>query len=233
MSAAPRTVLVTGAAGHLGQAVVAAFAGQGAQLVLVDRSAAPLDAAFGMRPDGLNLAADLLDRAQVDAAVAAALGRFGRIDVLCHLAGGFRMGEPVHETGNAAWQPMFDINVRTLLNVAGAVVPHMIGQRGGRIVTVGAASAQRGAALMGAYCAAKSATIRLTESMSAELREHGINVNCVLPTIIDTPANRAAMPQQDPARWVAPDALADVIVFLASDGARAIHGAAVPVAGLS
>ena len=86
---------------------------------------------------------------------------------------------------------------------------------------------------MGAYTAAKSAAIRLTEAMSAELRERNINVNCVLPTIIDTPENRAAMPGADPARWVAPAALADVIVFLCSDAARAVHGAALPVSGLS
>jgi NAD(P)-dependent dehydrogenase (short-subunit alcohol dehydrogenase family) len=109
----------------------------------------------------------------------------------------------------------------------------MIAQRHGRIVNVAASSAQKGVARMGAYCATKSAVIRLTESMAAELREHGINVNCVLPTILDTPENRSAMPDADASRWVALDDLASVIVFLASDGARAIHGAALPVAGLS
>ena len=109
----------------------------------------------------------------------------------------------------------------------------MIAAGGGKIVTVGAASAQRGLAGMGAYTASKSATIRLTEAMSAELREQRVNVNCVLPTTIDTPENRAAMPEADPARWVAPVALADVIGFLASDAARAVHGSALPVPGLS
>ncbi|MBE2243714.1 MAG: SDR family oxidoreductase, partial [Burkholderiaceae bacterium] len=143
------------------------------------------------------------------------------------------MGEAVHETSDANWNFLFDINTRTLRNVARAVVPRMLAQGGGRIVTVGAASAARGLAQMGAYTAAKSAAIRLTEAMSAELRESNINVNCVLPTVIDTPENRAAMPDADPARWVAPAALADVIVFLCSDAARAVHGAALPVAGLS
>lgn len=233
MSAAERTVVVTGAAGHLGKAVVANFAAQGAQLVLLDRQQAALDATFGELPNCVRIAADLLDPAQIDVAVAAAVERFGRIDVLCHIAGGFRMGKPVHEVSDADWDFLFDINPRTLRNIARAVVPGMIARRGGKIVTVGAFAAQRGAANMGAYTAAKSATIRLTEAMSTELREHGINVNCVLPTIIDTPDNRASMPAADPSRWVAPAALADVIAFLASEAARAVHGAAIPVSGLS
>ena len=233
VSAARRTVVITGAAGHLGKAVVANFAAQGAQLVVLDRQQAALDAAFGDVADCLRIAANLLDSPQTASAVATAVERFGRIDVLCHIAGGFRMGEPVHEVSDADWDFLFDINPRTLRNIARAVVPGMIARRGGKIVTVGAFAAQRGVANMGAYTAAKSATIRLTEAMSAELREHGINVNCVLPTIIDTPDNRASMPDADPARWVAPAALADVVAFLASDAARAVHGAAVPVSGLS
>ncbi len=230
-----RCVMVTGAAGHLGRAVAAAFAAQGAHLALVDRDRAALEAAFGSAPADatLLLAADLLDDGEVHAAVDRAVQRNGRIDALCHLAGGFRMGEAVHETSDANWNFLFDINTRTLRNVARAVVPRMLAQGAGKIVTVGAASAGRGLAQMGAYTAAKSAAIRLTEAMSAELRERNINVNCVLPTIIDTPENRAAMPDTDPARWVAPAALADVIVFLCSDAARAVHGAALPVAGLS
>jgi len=231
VSTGERTVLVTGAAGHLGRAVVSAFAAQGASLVLLDRQQALLDEAFGAGSSHLLLAVDLLDRAQTQAALDAAIERFGRIDVLCHLAGGFRMGEPVHQTSDADWDFLFDINTRTLRNVARAAVPHLIAAGRGRIVTVGAAAALRGAAHMGAYAAAKSATVRLTESMSAELRDRGINVNCVLPTIIDTPENRASMPDADPTRWVSPDALAAVIAFLASDAARAVHGVALPVSG--
>jgi NAD(P)-dependent dehydrogenase (short-subunit alcohol dehydrogenase family) len=126
-----------------------------------------------------------------------------------------------------------DINARSLIHAAGAVVPHMLKAGHGRIVNVGANAAQKGVARMGAYCAAKGAVIRLTEAMSAELREHGINVNCVLPTIIDTPENRAGIPKADPRRWVAPADLAAVILFLSSDTARAVHGAALPVTGLS
>jgi NAD(P)-dependent dehydrogenase (short-subunit alcohol dehydrogenase family) len=176
---------------------------------------------------------NLLEQEQVNGAVTAAIERYGRIDVLCNLAGGFRMGEAVHETADQNWDFLFDINGRTLLHAVRAVVPRMIESGGGKIVNVGAFSAQKGLARMGAYCAAKGAVIRLTEAMAAELREKKINVNCVLPIIIDTPENRAAMPDADPSRWVAPEDLANAIAFLTSDGARAIHGAALPVTALS
>lgn len=228
-----RVVLITGAAGNLGRAVAAAFAEQGARLVLVDQRGELLEKAFGPEGDRQAFApADLLEQAEADAAARRGIERFGRLDVLCNLAGGFRMGEAVHESTDATWELLLDLNVRTLLRAARAVVPHMIERRSGKIVNVGAFAAQKGAALMGSYVAAKAAVIRLTETMAAELREHGINVNCVMPTVIDTPENRAAMPDADPTRWVAPRDLASVIVFLASPAARAIHGAAVPVVGL-
>ncbi len=163
----------------------------------------------------------------------AALGRFGSIEVLCNIAGGFRMGDAVHETSDETWNFLFDINTSTLLNTVRAVVPHMISTGYGKIVNVGAFAAQKGVAQMGAYTASKGTVIRMTEAMAAELRDKNINVNCVLPTIIDTPENRASMPKADPAKWVAPADLANVIVFLASDAARAVHGAAVPVTSLS
>ena len=227
-------VLITGAAGNLGRAVARAFAEQGAGLVLADLKRESLAAAHGAEgPQRCFMPVNLLEREAVHAALAEVLKRVPRIDALCHLAGGFRMGEAVHETSDATWDWLLDLNVRTLLHVASAVVPHMIAAGGGRVVNVGAYSARQGLASMGAYTAAKASVIRLTEAMSAELREKNINVNCVLPTIIDTPQNRAAMPAADPARWVAPADLAQVITFLASDAARAVHGAALPVTGLS
>ncbi|TCP14553.1 short-subunit dehydrogenase [Crenobacter luteus] len=229
-----RTVLITGAAGNLGRAVADAFYAQGANLVLLGQHAEHLTEAFGAEDARRQFAAvDLLDADAVARAADAARARFGRVDVLCNLAGGFRMGTPVHATADADLDFLFDINVRTMMHAVRAVAPGMVAAGGGKIVNVGANAAGKGVAQMGAYCAAKSALIRLTEAMAAELREAGVNVNCVLPTIIDTPENRAAMPGADPARWVAPAALADVIAFLASDAARAIHGAAVPVTGLS
>jgi NAD(P)-dependent dehydrogenase (short-subunit alcohol dehydrogenase family) len=229
-----RTVVITGAAGNLGRAVADAFAARGANLVLVDLKNEALQRVFGAGDSRrLLAAANLLDQAQLDAMAMQAVERFGRIDVLANLAGGFRMGEPVHATTDTTWKFLLDINAGTLLHAVRAVVPRMLAQGGGRIVNVGAYAAQKGAAQMGAYIAAKSAVIRLTETLAAELRDKKINVNCVLPTIIDTPENRAAMPDADPGRWVAPADLASVIVFLASDDARAIHGAALPVTGLS
>lgn len=234
MDFAGRTVLITGASGNLGRAVAEAFGARGANRVLLDRNAQHLAHVFGAENDTTMFAvADLLQAGQVDGAVARAAARFGRIDVLCNLAGGFRMGEPVHALSDATWNTLLDLNARTLLNAVRAVVPRMLEAGGGAVVNVSAFAAQKGAAQMGAYTATKSLVIRLTEAMAAELREQRINVNCVLPTIIDTPENRASMPDADPARWVAPQDLAGVIVFLASPAARAIHGAALPVTGLS
>jgi NAD(P)-dependent dehydrogenase (short-subunit alcohol dehydrogenase family) len=233
MDLANEAVVITGAAGNLGRAVARAFAARGAKLFLVDQRRDVLERAFGAEHERQAFGAtDLLDQAATDATATRAVARFGRIDVLCNLAGGFRMGEAVHETSDATWSFLVDINVRTMLRAVHAVVPHMLAAAGGRIVNVGAYSAQRGVGEMGAYTAAKSAVIRLTEALSDELRGRGINVNCVLPSTLDTPENRAAMPSADPGRWVPPDALADVIVFLASSAARAIHGASLPVTGL-
>ena len=222
-----RTVVLTGASGNLGRAVAAAFTDAGANVVLLDLKP-PSDSA-----KQIFIQTNLLDPQSVQAAADTILQRFGRVDVLCNLAGGFRMGAPVHETSDKDWDFLLNLNARTVLNTAKAVVPGMIKSGGGKIVNVGAYAAQKGAAQMGAYIASKSAVIRLTETMAAELREHNINVNCVLPAIIDTPENRAAMPKADPRKWVAPKDLAAVVLFLASDAARAVHGAALPVTGLS
>jgi len=224
-----RVVFITGAAGNLGRAVADAFRRQDASLVLLDRTTH----GGGADDRVLRVVADLADAAAVQSAADAAIGRFGRIDLLCNLAGGFRMGEAVHETRDATWDFLLDLNARSIVHTARAVVPHMLAAGQGCIVNVGAAGAARGGAAMGAYAASKSAVARLTESMAAELRERGIRVNCVLPTTLDTPENRAAMSGADPSRWVAPADLANVIVFLASEGARAIHGASIPVSGLA
>ncbi|WP_298231459.1 SDR family NAD(P)-dependent oxidoreductase [uncultured Azohydromonas sp.] len=234
MSDEQRVVVVTGAAGNLGRAVARVFSEAGDRLVLVDRSRDALAAAFGGDGDTRLLASvDLLDQEAVTGLGREAVERFGRIDVLCNLAGGFRMGEAVHETSDGTWDFLFDLNARSVLHAVRAVVPHMLARGGGKVVNVGAFSAQKGLAQMGAYTASKAVVARLTEAMAAELRTRGINVNCVLPSIIDTPENRQAMPEADPALWVAPADLAQVIRFLASEGAKAIHGASIPVTGLA
>lgn len=229
-----RTVLITGATGNLGKAVARVFEAEGARLVLVGSRVETLDVAYpDLAPHHLKLAADLTDRSAASRMVAEAERRCGGIDVICAVAGGFRAGETVYETPPADWDLMMSLNVSTMLNVVSAAVPGMIGRKTGKIVTVGANAATKGVAKMGAYVASKSAVMRLTESMSGELRAHGINVNCVLPSIIDTPENRGAMPSADPTRWVRPEQLAAVIAFLCSEGAAAVHGALVPVVGLS
>ncbi len=150
---------------------------------------------------------------------------------MINTAGGFRAGSPVHETSLDTWEFMISLNAKTAFIASRAVVPQMILQRSGAIINIGARPGLKGVANAAAYGASKSAVIRLTESLSAELKRKGINVNCVLPGTIDTPENRNAMPDGKFERWVKPEAVADVILFLASDLARAIHGAAIPVYG--
>ena len=227
-----QTAVVTGAAGNLGRAVVRAFADRGANVVLADRRVDRLIDRYGPASDRtLYVAGNLGDPADAAGIAQRARERFGSINVLCNLAGAFRMGEAVHETADATWDLLFDANVRSLRNMVRAVVPVMLDGGGGRIVNVGAHSARTGVANMGAYTAAKTVVLRLTEAMAAELRGHDINVNCVLPATLDTPENRAAMPEADPTQFVALADLAEAILFLASPAARAIHGAALPVIG--
>ena len=229
-----KTVYVTGAAGNLGQAVTQRFLDQGAQVIALDLSNELLDTAFSKKPENLStFAADLLDRPALAALFDNLATDDKTADILCALTGGFTMGDPVHATPTDQLDLMFQLNVHTLVNSVSAAVPHMRQNGGGKIVTVGANAALNGIAGMGAYCASKSAVMKLTESMSAELKIHGFNVNGVLPSIIDTPQNRTAMPDADPKNWVSPNSLADVICHLSSDAARDIHGALVPVTGLS
>lgn len=227
-----KTVVITGAAGNLGQAVAAAFEAAGARLLLVDVDAGRLDQVFpGSSERREKLAADLRDEAATAAALGGALSDGRSCDVLCAIAGGFHMGEAVHETSAEVWDQMLGLNAQTLLSAVKALVPGMIARGEGRVVTVGAAAARQGVAGMGAYTATKSMVMRLTEAMAAELADKGVTVNAVLPSIIDTPQNRAAMPGADPAKWVRPEDLAAVVTFLASPEARAVNGALLPVTG--
>lgn len=228
-----RVVLVSGAAGNLGKAVASAFYDAGADLALCDLHPEPLLSAYPDSSRVMVLECDLLKQESTETMVRTVLDRFGRIDAVAALTGGFSMGGPLHETSVDDWEFMMRLNTATLFNIAHAVLPHMRRRREGRIVTVGARAALSGRARMAAYTASKAAVIRMTESMSEENKLYGINVNCVLPSIIDTPLNRRDMPDADFTTWVSPAALADVIMFLASDASRAIHGASIPVYGLS
>ncbi len=218
-----QTVIITGANGALGRAVVAAVREQGGEVVAIDLSFG--DSNAGCRQIEL----DLTDAGAVERAV----GELDHIDALFNIAGGFAMSPAVHEMTSDEWQAMFDMNVVTMRNMCNAVVPRMLAAGSGRIVNVGALSAREGQGNMGAYVAAKSTVMRLTETMAKELRQRGVNVNAVLPSIIDTPTNRADMPDADHRKWVDPKDLARVICFLGSSDARAIHGALVPVSGLA
>lgn len=230
-----KVVMITGAAGNLGSAVARAFQQNEAHLVLVDHKEGRLAEMYPEWAEStehhLAPGVDLTDQASVRDAVQKALDRLGQIDVLVNTVGGFTMGSAVHETELATWEQMMNLNARSVLTSAKAVVPHMLEAGSGKIINIGARTSLEGKPRMGAYSAAKAAVLSLTESMSAELKSENINVNCVLPGTIDTPPNRAAMPKANVEKWVTPESLAEVIMFLASDAARDIHGVAVPVFG--
>ena len=231
-----KVAVVTGAAGNLGRVVAQTFAAAGARVALVDRGVEGLDKAQADLPAGAESAVFAVDLLQAEAVTALAgqvVGRFGGVDILANIAGGFTMGPPLHETSDQDWDFMLDLNARSVFHSCRALVPAMLARGGGRIINVSARAATEGKAHMIPYCASKAAVITLTEGLSAELKGAGINVNCVLPGTLDTPQNRAAMPDQDFSLWVSPEALADVIAFLASDAARCVTGAAIPVYGRS
>ncbi len=231
-----KVVIVTGAAGNLGRAVSRAFAGRGARLALVDLDPNALEGARLALPAGTDAATFAADLIRADAVADAAerIGaHFGRVDVLANIAGGFTMGPPLHETTDRDWEFMMDLNARTVFNCCRAFVPGLLAAGDGRIINVSARAATRGMGHMAPYCASKAAVITLTESLADELKDQGINVNCIMPGTVDTPQNRAAMPDQDHDRWVPVEALADVILFLASDAARCVTGASIPVYGRS
>jgi NAD(P)-dependent dehydrogenase (short-subunit alcohol dehydrogenase family) len=232
-----KVVIVTGAAGNLGSAVARKYQNAGARLVLVDRGEDLLKKVFSDlngSPDVLLLGTvDLTDPDSAEGMAAEIDNQFGRLDVLVNTVGGYRAGTPLHETPVQTLDFMFNLNARTVFLASKAVIPHMLANGYGKIVSIAARPGLAGRSEMAAYSAAKSAVIRLTESMAAELKHAGINVNCILPGTIDTPQNRQDMPDSDFSLWVQPDSLADVILFLTSDAARDVHGAAVPVYGRS
>lgn len=228
-----KVAIVTGAAGNLGRAVCQALASQGASIALLGLHAEGLEAARPGLGESTAFAVDLTDPQAMERTVTAVRERFGGIDILANIAGGFTMGPPLHQTPDQDWDRMMDLNARTVFNACRAVIPHLLAAGGGRIVNVAARAALKGQGHMAPYCASKAVVIRLTESLAEEHRDDGINVNCVLPGTLDTPENRAAMPDADHGRWVGTDALADVILFLVSAASRAISGAAIPVYGRS
>ena len=230
MSDVKKRVVITGAVGALGSAVAQAFASSGARLALIDRAADPKELLKTLEGQhSFKGGVDLSDPAQAQSAVDAAAGALGGIDVLVNIAGAFRW-ETLAAGKLETWDFLYSVNLKTAVCACKAALPHLSSQHG-RIINVGANAAAKAGAGMGAYTASKAGVAKLTEALAEELKDQGITVNAVLPSVIDTPANRADMPNADFTRWVAPAALADVILFLASDAARAVTGALIPVSG--
>jgi len=221
-----KIVVVTGASGALGKVVAASALARGAKVAAIDHTASTITATAERIEFG---GVDLTDPAEAKKAIDAAASHFGRLDALINIAGGFAF-ETTAEGDPKTWQRLFALNVLTALNASRSAIPHLIVSGAGRIVNVGAMGALQAGAGMGPYAASKAGVHRLTEALAAEWKGK-ITVNAVLPSTIDTAANRTSMPNADFAKWVKPEELADVILFLASDSASAVTGALLPVNG--
>ncbi len=221
-----KIVVVTGASGALGKVVASSALSKGAKVGAIDHAASTAKATSERIELG---GVDLTDAIAAKKAIDAVASHFGRLDALINIAGGFAF-ETVVEGDPKTWQRMYALNVLTALNASRSAIPHLAASRAGRIVNVGAMGAIQAGAGMGAYAASKAGVHRLTEALAAEWKGK-ITVNAVLPSTIDTAANRASLPDADFSKWVRPEELADVILFLASDAASAVTGALLPVAG--
>ena len=221
-----KIVIVTGASGALGKVVVASALAKGAKVAAIDHAAsATKPTAERIELGGV----DLTDATQAGKAIDAAAAHFGRLDALVNIAGGFSF-ETAIDGDPKTWQRLYALNVLTALNASRSAIPHLTASSAGRIVNVGAMGAIQAGAGMGPYAASKAGVHRLTEALAAEWKGK-ITVNAVLPSTIDTAANRASMPNADFSKWVRPEELAEVILFLASDAASAVTGALLPVQG--
>ena len=225
--------IVTGAAGNVGAATARSLLESGARVALVERREEKLRAEH---PDpGTNAiyicGVDVTDADSVQRMADQVRDKWGAVDVLVNTVGSFRGGERFDHVDLDAWDFLFRLNVKSALLTARAVAPMMIDNGGGRIINIGAAAGLKGEPCLSAYSASKSGVIRLTESISQELKRYGITANTVLPGIIDTPQNRSHQPNADTSTWVTPDQVAQVIRFLASPLASGINQAAIPVTG--
>ena len=221
-----KVIVVTGALGALGKVVAEQALAGGARVAGIDHSSSQAQTT----PPGSRSAASILsDAAQAKKAIDAAAAHFGKLDALINIAGGFAF-EAVADGDAKTWQRMYALNVLTALNASRSAIPHLLASGAGRIINVGAMGALQAGSGMGPYAASKAGVHRLTEALAAELKGK-VTVNAVLPSTIDTAANRAGMPKADFSKWVTPKELADVILFLASDAASAVTGALLPVSG--
>ncbi|MBL8548972.1 MAG: SDR family NAD(P)-dependent oxidoreductase [Hyphomonadaceae bacterium] len=220
-----KVIVVTGAFGALGGGLAAFARAKGAKVAAIDYAPAPA----GYSADFVQGGVDLSKAADAKAAIDAAAAKLGRLDGLANIAGGFAM-EKIEGGGLEPWDRLFALNLKTCLNSCAAAIPHLKASGAGAIVNVGAIGALHAGQGMGAYAASKSGVHRLTESLAAELKGQ-VTVNAVMPSTIDTPANRRDMPKADFSKWVTAEELASVILFLLSPEARAVTGALIPVAG--
>lgn len=227
-----KTVAITGGFGSLGMASAQFLAARGARVALIGRGTPPVDDAWPatlaqpVRIGGI----DLVDAGAANRALEAASEALGGLDALVNIAGAFRW-EKIADGDAHTWDLMFDLNVKTALNASKAALPHLLARGAGRIVNIGAGAGQKAGPGMGAYAASKAGVARLTEALAEELKDQRVTVNAILPSIIDTPQNRADMPDADFTRWVQPDEIAAVIAFLISSDARAVTGAGIAVNG--
>lgn len=222
-----KVVVVTGASGALGKVVAETALARGARVAGLDHAATQVAATANRIELG---GVDLSDATEARKAIDAVAAHFGRLDALINIAGGFAL-ETVADGDPGTWQRMYALNVLTALNASRAAIPHLAASASARIVNIGALGALQAGAGMGAYAASKAGVHKLTEALAEESKATTITVNAVLPSIIDTPANRADMADADFSTWVQPTELAEVMLFLASDAASAVTGALLPVKG--
>ncbi|MBD1590086.1 SDR family NAD(P)-dependent oxidoreductase [Pseudomonas typographi] len=224
-----KVIIVTGGFGVLGSTLGRLLLERGARVALLDRAEAPaalLDVEKLLCLGGV----DLTGAAPAKSAVQRVAEHFGGVDGLVNVAGGFAW-ETVEAGSLETWDRLYQINLRTAVVTAQAALPQLLLSGAGRIVNIGALAALKAGLGMGAYAASKAGVARFTEALAEELKDRNVTVNAVLPSIIDTPTNRADMPDADATRWVTPKALAAVVAFLLSDDASAVTGACLPVSG--
>ncbi len=230
-----KVALVAGGTGGLGRAVSLAFLREGANVAVTYRKQEEFDAlklAAGVNGSRLGgYVADVTDEAAVGQLVGKIVSEHGRLDALVNTVGGYAGGKQMWESESRVLDQMLALNLRSGFALSRAAVPVMLKQKRGAIVNIAAKAAVDHPAAAAAYAASKAAALALIDSLAAELKGSGVRVNTVLPSIIDTEANRQSMPKADFARWPKPEDIARVILFLCSDDARAIHGAAIPVYG--
>ena len=235
MALSDRVVVITGATGALGRVASRAFAEAGARLALTGTRQEALEALvreIGLLEERAFLrAADLTRAEEAESLVSAVIGRWGRVDVLLNLAGGWAKSGRLVEVTDEEWEGMLDLNLRTCLNMCRAVLPSMAERGWGRIVNIGARAAVEPGAQQAPYNVAKAGVVALTRSIAADYRRQGVAANVILPGTIDTPANRAAMGDADASRWVKPEELAAAILFLCSEEGGSLNGAVIPIYG--